>query len=769
MKLPHLIQSCRIICVLFLVAAFWALPANASLITVINTGDTGVGSLRSAITSAGAGDMINFATNVTGSIAFTNGPIVIDKSLTILGPGARTLAISGVISNIFNVSNGVVLIANLSLTNGFNNSGGAIRLTGGALTISNCIVSGNTAPPGTGGVGGAINATGGSLAVIASTFSGNRAHFGGAIYNNGAQVALSNSTFTANEVTAGADSAGAGIYNNSTLTVQSCTVASNLVTSGSGFGGGIFNLATVHLRNNIVVGNSAPTGRDLNGTFISNGYNLIGTNSASTGLTNGVNNDLVGTTNARLGALQDNGGPTPTMALLAGSPAIDKGISGGLAADQRGQSRTFDHLLIPNASGGDGTDIGAYEATFIVMNTNDSGAGSLRQAILDNNAFGGNTITFSSGVTGAITLASVLEITTDATILGPGAKVLTVSGNAVDRVFALSIGAVSISGLTIANGYSGSGAGIFSSTAFSLLTIQSCVFSNNISATGGGGALYLANPCAILNSTFRNNKAFSSTGGGAIYSVTSLVGITNCTFVGNSATNAVGRGGAIYNLNSTFNIYGCTIVSNVAGSSGAGIFGNSSIFVRNSIIALNTAPTNPDVGGNISSTGYNFIGNAGTTTGWSTGIGDQVGSGAFPINPLLGPLQDNGGPAPTLAPLTGSPTIDKGKTAVGATDQRGRFRPFDFVGIADATGGDGSDIGAVEVSPNPQLEIDRANPSVILSWPAYYADFILETAGALPTSNSWTTSLDTRYAVGNQWHVTNSTASGQSYFRLRAP
>jgi hypothetical protein len=76
-------------------------------------------------------------------------------------------------------------------------------------------------------------------------------------------------------------------------------------------------------------------------------------------------NDLVGTVDAPLGAnlgpLQDNGGLTFTMALLPGSPAIDQGISEGLSTDQRGMPRTADQPNLDNASGGDGTDIGAFE------------------------------------------------------------------------------------------------------------------------------------------------------------------------------------------------------------------------------------------------------------------------------------------------------------------------------------------------------------------------------------------------------------------------
>jgi len=773
----HVTDRINIVLVLLLVATGALLPgaATASVLTVVNTNASGVGSLRQVVADAAAGDTINFATNVTGAIRLTNGPVAITQNLSILGPGALALAISSASSsNLFNVSSGVVLIADLTLKEGSGVSGAGVRLTGGTLTLSNCIVSDNFAAPGQGGVGGGVSATGGTLAVINSTFRGNRANLGGGIYNNGAQVTLTHCTFTANDVNL-ANGSGAAIYNNSTLTILSCTIASNIVTSGAGFGGGIRNLGTLHLRNSIVAGNSATTGPDLEGAFVSDGYNLIGNGAGFTGLTNGVNNDLVGT-NARLGALQDNGGPTPTMALRAGSPAIDQGVSGGLTTDQRGQSRLFDHILIPNAPGGDGADIGACEATFVVVNTNDSGPGSLRQALQDNNVFGGNTISFSSAVNGMITLASALEITNAITISGPGAKVLTVSGNNANRVFGISSGPVSISDLTVANGNSGIGAGVYAFIpAGSLLTIQNCVFTNN-NATSDGGALYCQNPSAILNSTFRNNRASGGGGGGgtggAIYGFNGL-GITNCTFVGNVATNTVfgtGRGGAIANASGFTYIYACTILSNTAAMSGGGVAALSFVYVRNSIIARNTAPTDPDTYGNFGSQGYNLIGNSGSTTGWSAGNGDQVGSGGFPVNPLLGPLQDNGGPTPTMSPLPGSPAIDKGKTGASVTDQRGRTRPFEYVTIPNATGGDASDIGAAELSPDsPHLNIQRAGSAIVLSWSTNAFDFRLQSATNLAASNNWATVAGAPVIMGNQYHLTNGAPTGSQFYRLIYP
>ena len=101
------------------------------------------------------------------------------------------------------------------------------------------------------------------------------------------------------------------------------------------------------------------------GTLTSENFNLIGNNSGVT-ITPAqfqIRSALPGSPiNPMLGPLQNNGGPTLTRALLSGSPAIDKGHSSGLATDQRGFPRTFDQPMIPNATGGDGTDIGAVES-----------------------------------------------------------------------------------------------------------------------------------------------------------------------------------------------------------------------------------------------------------------------------------------------------------------------------------------------------------------------------------------------------------------------
>src|SRR5206468_2776633 len=118
-------------------------------------------------------------------------------------------------------------------------------------------------------------------------------------------------------------------------------------------------------------------------------------------------------------------------------------------------------------------------------------------------------------------------------------------------------------------------------------------------------------------------------------------------------------------------------------SGGGGIFNHSgsTLNARNTILAVNTAPnvpaTNgPDLNGAMNSQGFNFVGNRGGTAITPALSTDQVGTPAAPIDPLLGPLQDNGGSTPTRALLAGSPVLDKGHSSGANSDQRGYLRPI---------------------------------------------------------------------------------------------
>jgi predicted outer membrane repeat protein len=410
--------------------------------------------------------------------------------------------------------------------------------------------------------------------------------------------------------------------------------------------------------------------------------------------------------------------------------------------------------------------------TLMVSSLANAGPGSLRQAIDDNNALGGGRrILFSNTATGEIAITTTLEINADTVIVGPGAKLLTINANFTNRVFHIIDVAFSLSGLTIANGYGdvSGGGGILSVATYRLLKIEKCIFRNN-RARGSGGALQSASSAVIVDSAFLENSAASV--GGALFALDGAA-VTNCTFIRNSATSAAtGRGGAIFALNASGSsyIYSCTIISNTAGVSGGGVDqGGPLVQIGNSIVAWNSAPSAPDTGGFFFSQGYNLIGNSTSSIGWATAGGDQLGSDALPLDPLLGALRDNGGPTPTLAPQPGSPAIDKGKTWAGTADQRGRGRPYDNADVANAAGGDGSDIGAVEVAPAPRLAIDYASAIVVLSWPSYYAGYVLERTPALSASSNWAASPAPQHLIGDRWNVTNATAGAAEWFRLRSP
>jgi predicted outer membrane repeat protein len=344
----------------------------------------------------------------------------------------------------------------------------------------------------------------------------------------------------------------------------------------------------------------------------------------------------------------------------------------------------------------------------IVINNNDAGLGSLRQAIID--ACPGSNITFDPSVTGTITLASTLPVITKAlTITGPGANILSVSGNNVVQVFTInSSSLVSIIGLTIANGndQNSFGGGAINAQGTGNLTVTNCTFSNNTTNGFRGGAIHAFSSnfgqlLSVSGSTFSGNSVLLSGGGGGAIGSDATCSIVNCTFTGNSAKTA---GGAIL-LNNTSSITNCTITGNsiTGNGTGGGIYAPccASYTILNSIIAGNTsAGVGPDISGPFTSTNNNILGIAtASVTGFTNGVnGNQVGTVGSPINPLLGPLQDNGGPTFTMALLTNSLAIDKGSAVAGlTTDQRGTARPFDIPSIANATGGDGSDIGAFEV------------------------------------------------------------------------
>ncbi len=467
----------------------------------------------------------------------------------------------------------------------------------------------------------------------------------------------------------------------------------------------------------------------IDGPLTSQGYNFIGNNKdAGIAPTTG---DQIGTPNVPkdplLEPLQNNGGPTLTHALVSGSPAIEGGHSSGFNTDQRGLARPVDDPSIANASGGDGADIGAHEVqadvlpgcksiNCVVGNNNDSGAGSLRDVIA--NVCAGSTVTFAANVRGAITLTSgQLLINKSLTIHGPGAHLLTVrrspaSGTLNFRVLTVSGKfEASISGLTFANGnHDGAGGGIYSGC--NGLLLDGVAVSGNSAHVGGG--IFNEGNLSLTHSIVAGNTAHS--GGGGIYTRFNLLTVTESTISGNSANGAssglpgTGQGGGIFNFQGVTTLTNSTLSSNSSASGGGGVANDTGgINSRNTIIALNTAPTSPDVKGSLTSENFNLIGSSAGATISPAYFSDQIGVTAAQLN--LGPLENNGGPTMTHALLPGSRAIDKGHSSGATLDQRHRPRPYDNPAITNVSDGDGNDIGAYEVAAPPATPTPTPTPT----------------------------------------------------------
>lgn len=315
------------------------------------------------------------------------------------------------------------------------------------------LIEGNgVGAPQSGEGAGALNAEGSHFSVVDSVLRNNTNgnNFGGAIRDrDGATLVLRNSTLMDNH---GVGAIAIGF--DAVLIATSSTISRNLVRNAGAL---YFNRARGEVSHCTITDNvglrlrrrrrgrprgiggkqrdrAQPVGDlagDQPGTPVSRGHNLIGNPGAVTGFTQP--GDQTGTAanpiDPKLSPLAIHSGQVPTQMPLAGSPALDKGLRYG--RDQRGLNGVFDIGSIAPATGGNNADIGAVEAqAIIVSTTNDSGAGSLRQAIIDANANGGGTddVLFSVNLPATINLQSRLpQPTGHMNFDGPNAQLLTIS------------------------------------------------------------------------------------------------------------------------------------------------------------------------------------------------------------------------------------------------------------------------------------------------------------------------------------------------------
>ena len=577
---------------------------------------------------------LNFSTGLRSLTINGNGATV-ERSTTSGTPEFRILHISAATD--VRISNLTIADGNVRSGTSTNGAGGGIYIAHAVVTLNNCTITDNTAQAG-GGIyingqsasgdddatvqltnctiernsggadGGGVMKTGGTLAVNGCTFYYNslRDTDGGAgIYNQGGSLVLRNSTFFFNQAGRGV---GGALYNRNTRTatlVQNCTMARNTASQGgeciSNSSGSTAGTAELILTNNILEGadHHLPVATLRGpGVFSSGGYNISTDGGAGflTGTADQINTDP----KLDPADLQDNGGPTKTIALATGSPAVDHGrdASGG-GVDQRGQPRPRDIASIPNGISTDGSDVGAFESLDPVQPRSDLSVNTLadhddgicgavdctlREAIAVANASPGrDAITIP--LQGVITLGALGQLViSDALMLnGPGARLLALSGAAARRVFNISSRSPvydpapsSISGLTIREGISystqfsaGRGAGVLNTGE---VTFSDCAFVGNFAYGRDGGP-------GATNGGFAFGGAAHNTGGGTLT-------FDRCTFASNGADGGLGaantgsgtfggagglaQGGAIYNdVSSTLTLNNCTLANNSAtGGSG---------------------------------------------------------------------------------------------------------------------------------------------------------------------------------------------------------
>jgi hypothetical protein len=386
-----------------------------------------------------------------------------------------------------------------------------------------------------------------------------------------------------------------------------------------------------------------------------------------------------------------------------------------------------------------GATAGAARAAVIrVTNTNDSGTGSLREALATAKD---SDVIDATHVAGAITLTTgVLLVERSVTINGGGANVLALDGNASSRVFQINSGnTATISGLTIRNGHDDTlGGGINIEAGATLTVTNSTVRGNSAGSVGNpeveGGGILNSGTLIVSNSTISGNTASGISGsGGGIFNAGTLtimdstlsgnvaikgagldnssptepVMITNSAFSGNSAS-AYGGGC----LNAGKILITQTTFSDNSASLGGCILLEGALQIGNTILNKGGSGATIDSFGEVTVTSMGYNLSSDDAGGYLTAEGDQIDT-----DPMLGPLQDNGGPTFTHALLPGSPAIDAGDpnfVPPPLFDQRGAG--FDRVSNGRV------DIGSFEAQMQTEIQLQAVGrkmggiDTVHLSW-----------------------------------------------------
>ncbi len=692
-----------------------------SVFQVTNTNDSGSGSLRDAIAQANASagsDTISFVGSVftdaiPDTITLTSGQLSITDDLRIAGLGANNLTVSGAgSSDIFSINGAEVEIQGLTIANGSDgikvNSNSNLTMTdsiisagedgiridengnNNTVTVSNSIISKNSGDDGLeiGGSNNTVTVTNSAISenedglavegnnntvtVINSTISLNS--------EDGLEIDGSNNTVTVTNHTTISENTGDGIditKNGNTVEVSQSTISFNTQSGIELDDEGSDNTVTV-------IGSTISANQD-------SGIKVEGNNSTVTV----SGSDIVGNS-AQLfgGGIFSSGGSSNTLevsdSVISGNTVLgdDFGNNGGGIYNSARMSLTNSILSGNTAFSNGGIDnSGTLTLIDSTISSNvgrdaNSGIGNRGELTVINSTISNHQ---SRGGDGGIDNGGTLTLINSIISNNSGTE-----GGGIDNSGTLTMLDSTISGNTASGG-----GGIRNSGT---VTITNSTISDNTAQTSGG--IENTGTVTVTNSTISGNTGNNS--GGLFNGSTGILEVTNSTISGNLAAES---GGGINNDQGTVTVTNTTITANIADSDrdgtgdGGGIYNDGTAEVRNTIIAGNfdnspaPNPIHPDVSGSFTTTSFNLIGDATGSTGFTDGDnGNIVGTSCNPIDPLLGPLQDNGGPTFTHALLPGSPAINAGNNAnipAGiTTDQRGEPR------IVDGT----VDIGAFEAA-----------------------------------------------------------------------
>ena len=497
-------------------------PLCSTPITVTSNADSGAGTLREAITKVCADGTINFDPSLNNSVITLTSELEVSQNVTITGPGAELLSISGDdLVRVLNISNNAahVNLDGLTIRNGATFQGGSGIRNTGILTLTHTVVRDNTSTNiGLGG-GGILNFQG-QVTLIESVIRDNQtdatASSGAGINNENGTVIVISSTIHNNQ-TKQVGSDGAGIYNRGTLTITNSYVTSNTVAGTASNGGGIWTLARALIAGTVISGNTTLA---------------AGTNGAGIYIAENAIYTII------------------TDTLIQGNQAAAKG-AGIYKASNTSVSLTNSTVADNSTSETEGVGGGIY---------NDSGLFTIVNSQITDNQTTGNSA-HGGGLYNALaaTLDISLSTISDNATLGQanGAGIYTqgvltmtesiVQGNHTSSGTERDGGGIFTNGTTtiersfIGDNFAGTSGGGILRNLGALTVVNSTIYSNTTELDDGGGVVVFgnANPATFLHTTFAYNKAGNDTGDAIWNEYAEAISVTNSLFVPGGLTNSI--------------------------------------------------------------------------------------------------------------------------------------------------------------------------------------------------------------------------------------